>query len=311
MSKISVVVPVYFNELNLPSLLERLLALTQNVNFEFEYIFVDDGSGDNSYSILKEYASKDTRIKVIRLSRNFGSMVASLAGIRNATGDCLTVISADLQDPPEIICDMAHEWESGSMVVLAVRESRHDSLFVKLTSYLFYWCMRRFVISDMPAGGFDVFLIDKRVAQIVSKLQEKNTSLAGLILWLGFQKKIIYYTREKRNLGKSMWTFRKRFKFFIDSITAFSYFPLRLASAFGILLSLAGFVYIAWIFFVYFSMATTPTGWATLMVVVLLLGGVQLVTLGIIGEYIWRNFDETRKRPLYIVDESLGLEDPK
>jgi polyisoprenyl-phosphate glycosyltransferase len=238
-------------------------------------------------------------------------MVASLAGIRNATGDCLTVISADLQDPPEMICDMAHEWESGAMVVLAARESRNDPLFVKLTSALFYWVMRRFVMSDMPPGGFDFFLIDKKVARIVATLQEKNTSLGGLIIWLGFRRKILYYAREKRNLGKSMWTFPKRFKFFVDSITAFSYFPLRWASTFGILLSLAGFFYIVWIVFVYFSMATIPTGWSTLMVVVLFLGGVQLMTLGIIGEYIWRNFEETRKRPLYVIDESLGLESPK
>ena len=218
--------------------------------------------------------------------------------MRNATGDCLTVISADLQDPPEMICDMAREWEAGSKVVLAVRKKRNDPLFVKLTSALFYWLMKRFVMSDMPSGGFDFFLIDKQVAGLVSRLQEKNTSLAGLILWLGFDRKIIYYNREKRDLGKSMWTFRKRFKYFIDSITAFSYLPLRLASVLGVVISLFGFLYIGYIFYLYFFVMIAPPGWSAIMVVVLFVSGIQLIMLGVIGEYLWRNFDETRKRPV-------------
>ncbi len=311
MPKISVIVPVYFNELNLPPLMERLLALSKDKEFEFEYIFVDDGSGDNSYSVLKELAAKDNRVKVIKLSRNFGSFVASLAGIRNATGDCMTVISSDLQDPPELILEMAQEWKSGRKVVLAVREDRKDSLMVKLTAFLFYWLMKKFILSDMPSGGFDFFLIDKKVAQIVSRSQEKNTSLIGLILWLGFDLKIIYYTRQKREVGKSMWTFRKKFKYFIDSITAFSYWPLRLASIFGIVISLGGFFYIGWIFYMYFFMVVPPPGWSALMVIVLFVSGIQLIMLGVIGEYLWRNFDETKKRPVYVVDETQGIDDPR
>jgi polyisoprenyl-phosphate glycosyltransferase len=311
MPKISVIVPVYFNELNLPPLMERLLALSKDKEFEFEYIFVDDGSGDNSYSVLKELAAKDNRVKVIKLSRNFGSFVASLAGIRNATGDCLTVISSDLQDPPELILEMAQEWKSGRKVVLAVREDRKDSLMVKLTAFLFYWLMKKFILSDMPSGGFDFFLIDKKVAQIVSRSQEKNTSLIGLILWLGFDRKIIYYTRQKREVGKSMWTFRKKSKYFIDSITAFSYWPLRLASIFGIVISLGGFFYIGWIFYMYFFMVVPPPGWSALMVIVLFVSGIQLIMLGVIGEYLWRNFDETKKRPVYVVDETQGIDDPR
>jgi dolichol-phosphate mannosyltransferase len=291
--------------------MERLLALSENKDFEYEYIFVDDGSGDNSYSVLQEFAAKDNRIKVIKLSRNFGSFVASLAGIRNATGDCLTVISADLQDPPELIHEMAQEWEAGCKVVLAVRKKREDSFLSKLLSSIFYRFMKRFVMSDMPIGGCDFFLIDKKVAQIVSHLQEKNTSLTGLVLWLGFERKIIHYNRVKRELGKSMWTFRKKFKYFIDSITAFSYLPLRLASVLGVAISVFGFIYIGYIFYLYFFVMIAPPGWSTLMVVVLFVSGVQLIMLGVIGEYLWRNFDETRKRPVYVVDETLGIDDPR
>ena len=310
MSKVSIIVPVYFNELNLPALMDRLLALSSDNTYEFEYIFIDDGSGDNSYAILQEFAAKDSRIKVIKLSRNFGSFVASLAGIRNATGDCLTIISADLQDPPELILEMAKEWKSGYKVVLAVRKGRKDSVIVELTSSFFYWVMKKFVMSNMPPGGFDFFLIDKKVAQIVSRCQEKNTSLAGLILWLGFDRKLIHYNRAKRDLGKSMWTFRKRFKYFIDSITAFSYLPLRVASILGVAISIFGFLYIGYIFYLYFFIMIPPPGWSTIMVVILFVSGIQLIILGVIGEYLWRNFDETRKRPVYVVDEVIGIKDP-
>ena len=310
MSKDSIIVPVYFNELNLPALMDRLLALSSDNTYEFEYIFIDDGSGDNSYAILQEFAAKDNRIKVIKLSRNFGSFVASLAGIRNATGDCLTIISADLQDPPELILEMAKEWKSGYKVVLAVRKGRQDSLIIELTSSLFYWVMKKFIMSNMPSGGFDFFLIDKKVAQIVSRCQEKNTSLSGLIVWLGFERKLIYYDRAKRKVGKSMWTFRKKFKYFIDSITAFSYLPLRWASILGVAISFSGFLYIGYVFFLYFWIKIPPPGWATMMVVILFVSGIQLIILGVVGEYLWRNFDETRKRPVYVVDEAIGIEDP-
>ena len=310
MSKVSIIIPVYFNESNLPPLMDRLLALSSDNTYEFEYIFIDDGSGDNSYAILQEFAAKDSRIKVIKLSRNFGSFVASLAGIRNATGDCLTIISADLQDPPELILEMAKEWKSGYKVVLAVRKGRKDSVIVELTSSFFYWVMKKFVMSNMPPGGFDFFLIDKKVAQIVSRCQEKNTSLVGLILWLGFDHKLIHYNRSKRDLGKSMWTFRKRFEYFVDSITAFSYLPLRLASILGVAISFCGFLYIGYIFYLYFFIMIPPPGWSTIMVVVLFVSGIQLIILGMIGEYLWRNFDETRRRPVYVVDEAIGIEDP-
>lgn len=311
MSKITIIVPVYFNELNLQPLSERLFALGNNREHEFEFIFVNDGSEDNSQEILKSFAQKDKRVKIIKLSRNFGSFVAILAGLRNMTGDCVAVISADLQDPPELIPEMIKEWRAGNKVVLAARKKRKDPLLVKWTSAVFYRLIKRFALKDMPDGGFDFFLIDRKVAEIITSSEEKNTSLVGLILWLGFKRKVLYYTREEREHGKSMWTLGKRLKYFIDSFVGFSYFPIRLASILGFVISFLGFLYILLIFYMNFFLVTPPTGWSALMVVILFTSGIQLLIFGVLGEYIWRNFDQTRKRPIYVIEETFGVDDPK
>ena len=305
--KISVVIPVYFNELNLPPLRERLLSALEPEEFDFEIVLVDDGSQDGSYSILKEFSAKDPRFKVIKLSRNFGSFIACLAGLRNITGDCAVVISADLQDPPELIPKMVQQWREGHKIVLAVREEREDSLAVRAMSAIYYKLMRRFALRNMPVGGFDFFLVDKVAVDIIANIKEKNTSLPGLVLWIGFPKKILYYTRKERELGRSMWTFSKKIKYFIDSFTAFSYFPLRLASLAGTATAILGFFYglLTVVLQLFFHKA--PEGWSALMVVVLVLGGIQLLTLGVIGEYLWRNFDEPRNRPAYIIEETVGI----
>tara|TARA_B100000686_G_C16796004_1_gene982399 strand:+ start:1739 stop:2692 length:954 start_codon:yes stop_codon:yes gene_type:complete len=308
---ISVVIPVYFNELNLTPLKERLLEALGRGGFDFEIIFVDDGSRDSSFSILKCFTAEDSRIKIIKLSRNFGSFVACLAGLSNVSGDCAVVISADLQDPPELIPDMVSQWIEGHKVVLAVREDREDPLVVRVMSALYYKLMRRFALKDMPPGGFDFFLIDREVIKVIVKIKEKNTSLPGLVLWLGFPKKLLYYTRKERELGNSMWTFSKKIKHFIDSFTAFSYFPLRLASVAGMITAILGFFYGFLIVVLQLIFQKAPEGWSALMVVVLILGGIQLLTLGVIGEYLWRNFDETRSRPTYIIEEAVGISGPQ
>jgi dolichol-phosphate mannosyltransferase len=311
MSKISIIVPVYFNEMNLHGLFGRLYPACSDPEHEYEFVFVDDGSEDGSYSILKTYAEKDARVKIIKLSRNFGSFVASLAGIRNSTGDCVVVISADLQDPPEKIPEMVREWRNGYRVVLAVREAREDAFWIRQASALFYRLLRKFALKDMPPGGFDFFLVDRRVADILSSMEEKNTSLIGLVLWTGFNRKLLYYTRLEREHGRSMWTLTKKVKYFIDSFTAFSYSPIRLVSILGCLISFLAFLYITLIFLMYFMGISTPTGWSATMVVILMTSGIQLILLGVIGEYLWRNFDETRKRPVYIIDHTVGIEKPK
>jgi len=307
---VSIVVPVYYNELNLPRLFPRLFDLAEvNPQYNFEYVFVDDGSGDNSFQILTEVAQRDPRIRIVKLSRNFGSNAATLAGLHYTSGDCVAMIAADLQDPPELITTMLQRWEAGKKVVLAARETRNDALPDRLVSGTFYWLFRRFAIKEMPPNGCDFALVDRKVVDILVQIGEKNLYLFGLILWLGFDRDVVYYTRQKRELGKSRWTLGKKVKYFIDALVSFTYVPMRLVSALGIALALAGF---AWAVVVVLNriLANVPVqGWASLMTVVLVVSGVQLITLGIFGEYLWRNFDETRKRPSFVVDQLIGLEE--
>ena len=309
MKTVSIVVPVYYNELNLPHLFPRLLGLADaNPQYEFEYIFVDDGSGDNSFKVLAEMAKRDSRVRVVKLSRNFGSNAAVLAGLHYVSGDCVATIAADLQDPPELITTMLRRWETGKKVVLAAREARDDPLLNRLLSGAFYWLFRRFAIREMPANGCDFTLVDRKVADMLVQIGEKNPYLIGLILWLGFDRDVVYYKRQKRELGKSRWTFAKRVKYFIDALVSFTYVPMRLVSALGIVLALAGFMWAVVVVLNRILAGVPVQGWASLMTVVLVVSGVQLLTLGIFGEYLWRNFEETRKRPSFVVDQLIGME---
>lgn len=303
MKKISVVIPVYFNELNLPHLFPRLINVAeQNSNYQFEFVFTDDGSEDDSYKLLHEFAEKDNRVIVIKLSRNFGSFMAILAGLEHSTGDCAAIISADLQDPPELITEMIQRWEAGNKVVMGVRERREDSFLTNFFAKIYYYLMRRFALKNMPLGGFDFVLIDKKIIDILVTIKEKNASLMGLILWSGFQKSIIYYTRKKREHGKSMWTLSKKIKYFVDSFVAFSYAPIRFFQFIGIGLSFLGFIYAIFIAIRKILYGFPVPGISALIIISLVIGGIQLIMLGIIGEYLWRNADETKKRPVFIVE---------
>lgn len=301
MSKLSVVVPVYHNEENLPDLFLELEKAVKGLDFEF--IFVDDDSQDGSLSLLEAYALRQSRAKVVKLSRNFGSMIACVAGLSHAAGDAAVVISADLQDPPEMIGPMVARWKEGYHVVLAVREHREEPLLQRVLANSFYRLMRSFVFPKMPLGGFDFFLIDRKLIDLIVPINEKNTSLMGLVLWLGFKQTSIPYTRRKRRKGKSMWTMPKKIKFFIDSFTAFSYLPVRMAQWLGLCSGLAGFLYAVFIFILRLMDNVPVRGWTALMVVVLVLGGVQMLILGVIGEYLWRTLDETKHRPLFVVEK--------
>jgi dolichol-phosphate mannosyltransferase len=306
---VSIVVPVYCNELNLPHLFPRLLGLADaNPQYAFEYVFVDDGSGDNSFEILAELAKRDPRVRVVKLSRNFGSSAAVMAGLQYMSGDCVAMIAADLQDPPELITTMLRRWEEGKRVVLAAREDREDPLANRLLSSVFYWLFRRLAIREMPAKGCDFVLIDREIADLLLQIGEKNPYLIGLILWLGFDRDIVYYKRQRRELGKSMWTFGKRVKRFIDALVSFTYVPMRLVSTLGMALALVGFVWAVIVVLNRLLFGVPVQGWPSLMTVVLVVSGVQLITLGIFGEYLWRNFEETRKRPSFVVDQLIGIE---
>ena len=311
MQKISIVVPVYYNEGSLALLHQRLsecAATTPNYNFEF--VFVDDGSGDSSFQVLETLSQTDQRVRVIKLVRNFGSTTAILAGLGHATGDVVAVISADLQDPPEIIWEMLPHWEKGTRMVFAARGQRDDPLSSRLPAEVFNTLFRRFALKGYPKGGFDCFLIDRQVVNVLVQCAEKNTHLPGLLIWTGFEYSVIYYHRQERQHGKSRWNLRRKLKYFADAFTAFSYFPLRLCSALGVLLALAGLFYALGVVVLGLTGNIRVEGWTSLMVVVLITAGVQLLMLGIVGEYLWRNFDQTRHRPLYLVDKVLQTPQP-
>lgn len=303
MPKLSIIVPVYFNELNLIDLYDDLSKNVLGKLCSYEIVFVDDGSKDKSYEIASGIAMRDPNVKVLKLSRNFGSHAAILAGLSNCTGDCAVIKAADLQEPSSMILDMYKKWEAGNKVVLAVREEREDSKIQKFISNQYYKIMQKVALPNMPAGGFDCFLIDRKVIEVLMLMDEKNTSLMMQVLWCGFTTDTVYYTRLKRKKGKSKWTFSKKIKLFIDSLLSFSYFPIRMISVLGIAFSLISFLSLIYLIYSKLSGAIEVSGWTTLMVVILFSNGIIMTMLGIIGEYLWRTFDASRKRPVFIVEE--------
>jgi len=308
MPLVSIVVPVYHNAKSLAELLKRFQALAAGrADLEFEFIFVDDGSRDDSFEVLSRLAESEPRMRLVKLSRNFGSNAAILAGLVHSRGQAIAAIAADLQDPPELIGELIDRWQQGRKVVLAARATRDDP---GLTSYLadfFYALFRRFAIPSMPRRGFDFFLIDRQVCDLIKGIQESNAYLMGLILWLGFDPAVIYYARQKREerYGHSMWTLAKKVKYFVDSFVAFSYVPIRLASLLGVSLSLLGMLGIVEAVFTRVVLGVPVQGWASLIVVVLVVSGAQLLMTGILGEYLWRTLEETRRRPRYVVERTV------
>ena len=310
MKTVSIVIPCYFNELNLLKTYKVLKedVLDKRPDMQFEVICVDDGSKDNTLGVLKDLQALDSRIKIIKLSKNFGEFRAILAGLTHASGACMAVMSADLQDPPYLITEMIQAWENGEKVVIAARTDRKENWLKKLLAHTYYWFLRKLVIENYPKYGFDFFLIDKQVAQILVDMKEKNSTIYVQLIWTGFKPKVIDYIREDREDGKSMWTYWKRINLFIDTFIVFSYKPIRLISGLGILMSIFGFISAIYFIFEKVFLNNDVAGWTSLVVAVLVLAGVQLIMLGIIGEYIWRNLDETRKRPVFIVDEIITKE---
>ncbi len=303
---LSLVIPVYYNEENLPvtwaALAETLTELPDGM--DWEVVFVDDGSGDGSYAaLLALREANPERIRVLKFSRNFGQVAAILAGLQRARGDCCVVMSADLQDPPELILEMVARWNRGEQkIVVANRENREDGAFARLTSRTFYRLMRRYAIPNMPDGGFDFFLVDRRVVDIINETDEKNSFLQGQVLWTGFSPALIPYTRRKREIGRSRWTLSKKMKYFIDGFVSYTETPIRMITVVGLVVSALSFAYASLILLLKVFWRIPVEGWAPIMITMLMLGGIQLVMLGMIGEYIWRNNHETRKRPAFVVE---------
>lgn len=305
MPELSIIIPVYYNELNLYDLYNDLKEKVLLKLKSYEIVFVDDGSKDKSIDILFALSKLDRNIKIIKLSRNFGSHAAILAGLANSNGKCAVIKAADLQEPSEVILDMFDSWCKGNNVVLAVRKDREDSKVQKFISNLYYKLMKKAALPDMPEGGFDCFLIDRKVIHVLAEMDEKNTSLMMQVLWCGFKKDIVYYVRLKREKGKSKWTFSKKMKLTLDSLLSFSYLPIRMISMLGLIFSICSITFLFYLIIAKLTGNIDVSGWTTLMVVLLFTNGLIMTMLGVIGEYLWRTFDATRKRPVYIIEDKI------
>ena len=301
---ISIVVPVCNEEDVIQEFYKRIKNVARKLDCDStEIIFVDDGSKDSSYTQLIELAQHDSTLKVIKFSRNFGHQIAISAGMENAKGDAVVIIDADLQDPPEVIHQFIAKWKEGFDVVFGVRLTREGESLLKLwTAAMFYRILHFIAQIDIPVDTGDFRLMSRRALHHVLSLTERDRFVRGLVSWIGFKQCGVSYDREKRNAGETKYPYRKMLRFALDGMTSFSNLPLKLASILGYLTSFLAFLYACSVF-IQKSLGGTVQGWATIMVGVLFLGGVQLICLGIIGEYIGRIFNETKRRPLYIIEE--------
>lgn len=305
MSKISIIVPVYYNADTLELLYEDMDEKILGELGEYELVFVDDGSGDDSWQVMCRLRERDSHVKLVKLSRNFGEHAALLAGLSACSGDCAVTKQADLQEDSRIILEMYDSWKRGNKVVLAVRKERKENPVKVFFANMYYAIIRKIVNKNMPAGGCDCYLVDRKVIEVLERLDEKNSSLTLQVLWAGFRTDMIYFVRQDREIGKSRWTLSKKVKLVMDSVMSFSYFPLRFMSGLGILFNILAVILLISVIVEKFTRGTPIDGWASLMCVILCSSGIILLMLGILGEYIWRTLDAARTRPPYIVDEVL------
>jgi polyisoprenyl-phosphate glycosyltransferase len=309
MRLVSVIIPSYNEACNLPAFYEVIARITADLSaYDFEFLFVDDGSTDDTMPVLFRLRQFDRRVKVLRLSRNFGSHAACLAGLMSAQGEFTTFLAADLQDPPEVISELLAKIEEGFDVVYAVRSQRYDPRVTVWFANAYNRLMRRYAIPSWPMRGTDVFMIRRAVADVVIRWRQKNTSIFAQMLWVGFRQAAIGYTKQRRGAGLSKWTLAKKLKLLADSFVSFSFSPIRLISYSGMALSAVGFAYALFIVLDKLFRGMPVQGWASLMVVLLLVSGFQLLTLGVIGEYLWRVADEVRGAPPFVIESRLGMD---
>jgi dolichol-phosphate mannosyltransferase len=315
MTKIfSIVVPVYQNEENLGETVPLLLALRDRMGqrYELELVFIDDGSSDRSFSVLKEYAAKHPGvIRVVKLARNFGQTPAVQAGLRFARGDCVGIISADLQEPHQVFIDMLEKWEHGAKFVLGERSAREEGAFHRTVSGIYWALIRRFAFRDFPRLGYDFCLLDRQVVDDINRINEKNSSIFVLIYWLGYEPVRLPVTRRLRDKGRSQWRWWSKLSFTLDTLIGFTYLPARLITFMGFATAALCVIYFMYLLAIWFWLRTAPPGWMTVAGLLTLLGAMLLFSLGIVSEYLLRILDEARKRPPYVVDTVIGGEVPR
>lgn len=306
--QLSVVVPVYNNSQTVRETCQRVLKLAQEkiIQMSIEIVFVDDGSSDSSWAELEKLRTDYTdNVTLVKLSRNFGQVNAILAGYEASTGDAVVTISADLQDPVELIAQMVLKWQSGMEIVIAHRESRDDDVSSTLFSKIAYGVARK-ANPRIPSGGFDYLLLSRRATDLMLSFKGHHRFFQGDVLWMGLPTCFIPYARERRQHGKSGWTFARKFKYFTDLVLDSSYLPIRIMSGLGVTVASIGMIYALVIVVAWLRSQTPFPGWAPIMVTLLVVSGLIMTMLGIIGEYIWRIYDEVKDKPGYVIEKKIS-----
>lgn len=305
MKLITVLIPAYNEQEVLPQLFERLGSFADSVKgYGFEFLFVNDGSRDQTLEIIKDQAKKDKRVSYINLSRNFGKEIAMIAGIDHVRGDAMVVIDADLQDPPELIPEMIKYWEEGYDDIYARRKSREGETWLKKkTSETYYKVLQSSTNIPIQVDTGDFRLLDRRCIEALKQFRESQRNTKAMFSWIGYKKKEIWYDRDPRLAGETKWNYRKLINLAIDGITSFTTAPLRIATITGVIISATAFIYILYLVLRPLFGVSTGAGYSSTLAVILFMGGVQMLFLGIIGEYIGRIFNETKNRPLYFIEE--------
>ena len=310
--ELSIVVPLYNEEANIDYLVERLVTVLDNLNTTYEIVCINDGSRDNTLKLLVDYHVRNPAIKVVNLSRNFGKEIALTAGIDYTTGAAIIPIDADLQDPPELIEQLVAKWREGYDVVYATRRSRSGESWLKrFTANSFYRTIAKMSPVPIPANTGDFRLLDRQVVEAIKQLPERTRFMKGLFAWVGYKQTSILFDRAPRFGGKTTWNYWKLWNFALDGITSFSLFPLKVWSYIGLVVSFISLLYASFLILRTLIFGVDVAGYASLMVAVLFFGGIQLITLGVIGEYLGRVYEEVKRRPLYFVRDSHGFKDKK
>ncbi len=305
MEKLSIIIPIFNEESNIYKLYDRMLSVVTKLPLTYEFIFINDGSKDQSIQLIKSLASKDSNVKFIDFSRNFGHQIAVTAGLDKCTGDKIVIIDADLQDPPELIGEMYAKMKEGFEVVYAKRKSRKGESFLKkFTARTFYRTLASLTSVEIPVDTGDFRIMDKKIVEVLKQMPEQHKFLRGQISWIGFRQTYIEYDRDERQGGQTGYTYKKMIRFALDGITSFSNVPLKFATISGFVVSGIAFLIMLYALYSRFILKDYVPGWTSLILSIMFIGGVQLICVGIIGEYISRLGDNVRKRPLYIVRDS-------